>query len=251
LSTPLCVYVKFNGVQCGSPPLRGKVLCYHHARSRTARQSNIVIPTPDSPEAVTYTHHALLQLMLNKKITAGEYRSAVYGLHMTILAMKMSEKCAQQARVTDVSRHVSTDIAFAGPDADPIEKPIVVGARLASPAAELESRDLVLPRSAVGAEPEPINLEPPVELQPNSRTPTALGASVSHSALADPIDLDPMTPLVENAKLTPRPALPPEFKFPQRPLTQEELDDPYVRPTTDALADYLNREYLKRRRMFG
>jgi hypothetical protein len=317
LATPLCVYVKFNGVPCGSPALRGKVFCYHHARSRTARQSNIIIPPPDSPDAMMYTNHALLQLMFNKKITIGEYRAAVQGFRITATLMKMSEKYADAARVTDVSRHIATDIAFAGPDADVEETHVTghdfsradtpnedaalaaganVGARLASPAAipatqvkgcdfshaeapnenaalaadanvaarlaspvisatQVKGREFTRADSsmATGALAPAVNdaapLEPPIELQPHSRSPVALGASVSHSALADPIELDPI--LVENAKLEPRPTPPPEFKFPPRPLTQEELDDPYVRPTSDALADYLNREYLKRRRMFG
>jgi hypothetical protein len=265
LATSLCIYVKFNGVPCGSPSLRGKVFCYHHARSRTARQSNIVIPPPDSPDAVMYTNHALLQLMFNKKITIGEYRAAVHGFRITATLMKMSEKCADATRVTDVSRHIATDIAFAGPDADIQDENVAVGARLASPAAE---EDQVTARDSSRADEGestvalaaavhydvcadlPIaEVEPPIELQPNSRTPAALGATVTHAGLADPINLDPR--LVENAKLEPRPAVPPEYKFPPRPLTQDELDNPYVRPSGDAVRDYLEREYRKRGPRWG
>ena len=255
MPTPLCVYVKFNGVQCGSPALRGKVFCYHHARSRTARQSNIVIAPPDSPDAVMYTIHALTQLMLNAKITVQEYRAAVHGFRVTTTLLRMAAQNADQPRVTHVSRHISSDIAFAGPDADP-EEP-AVGARLASPA---NTANLVIPTEGVspsggttplGSQPaqQAALLDPPIELERNSKT-AALGASVSHAALADHPNLDPA--LKENATIDPRPTLPkPEFKFKPRPLTQEERDNPYVRPSGDAVRDLLERERLRRELRWG
>jgi hypothetical protein len=50
------------------------------------------------------------------------------------------------------------------------------------------------------------------------------------------------------------PAPPPPPPKPPRPapfVRRIDDDEPYLRPTGDAVTDYLNREAIKRRRMFG
>jgi hypothetical protein len=119
---PECHHVRFNGQRCGSPALRGKVYCYYHARVRTAQHSNIVVPEFDSHESAAYAGRTLLQLMLNRKITVGEYRASVYGMRHISNAIANFDTEPKNT-VTEVSRHVAHEIGFAGPDADPEEQP--------------------------------------------------------------------------------------------------------------------------------
>jgi hypothetical protein len=42
-----CLHTKADGVRCGSPALRGKPLCYFHARPGKAPRANAPTPLPD------------------------------------------------------------------------------------------------------------------------------------------------------------------------------------------------------------
>ena len=52
---PECNYYKPDGVRCGSPALRGKRLCYHHNRLRTARKTLPAgMPDPRDEQAMLW-----------------------------------------------------------------------------------------------------------------------------------------------------------------------------------------------------
>jgi hypothetical protein len=341
LATSLCVYVKFNGVQCGSPALRGKVFCYHHARVRNARHTNIVLPAFDSPAAVNYAMHALGQLVLNRKITVQECRAATYALRLASNALDMARKHNEDANaVTDVNRYVAAEISYGVPDADPVldhqetelnwetcklevrnltgevkrrdfsraaseeedrasapderwkngalapctdnlqaglqPRSEPVEARLASPADQNESsfvsgRDLSRAASdqEIGALAPDVRWEngalapcadaQPEGLQPRTSNP-ALAAAVEAAAQSElnagkirDLNLAD-THIPETNLVADMPAPPPPPPKPPRPapfVRRIDDDEPYLRPTGDAVTDYLNREAIKRRRMFG
>src|SRR5437764_5403601 len=56
---PRCHHIRVNGVQCGSPALKGRRLCYFHSRVRITRSSTN-LPILEDVNAV---QHALMQVI--------------------------------------------------------------------------------------------------------------------------------------------------------------------------------------------
>lgn len=68
-SIPQCNFYKPNGARCGSPALRGKRLCYFHARPRPRPRPILPeLPDPHDPMAVlNWTMYGLMKGTLDVK----------------------------------------------------------------------------------------------------------------------------------------------------------------------------------------
>ena len=249
----LCHYVRFDGQQCGSPALRGKVFCYYHARSRSNLQGNIVVPPLDSPEAAAYAGRNLLNLMLNRRITVNELRAAVYCMRF-ISGSIARFNSKPEATVTDVSRHVAHEVAFAGPDAD--QEPTAVDGAVVTSAAAIDHPERA-PESGpsdmdvVARDADAVSAHDFIPVAPPSETPQ-LSAALPDPFIPGPGELDSPADLHQRRPIPPAAKLPPPerespFAFAQDTWRKIEPNDgSYPRRTTDALRDYLEHEYRKR-----
>lgn len=76
---PQCRQVKKDGVRCGSPALRGKKLCYFHARPQPAVPD---VPDPSDAMAVlNWTIQGLMRRTLDSK-TASQIIYSVQQMHL-------------------------------------------------------------------------------------------------------------------------------------------------------------------------
>ena len=76
---PRCHHIRVNGVQCGSPALKGRRLCYFHSRVRVTRSSTN-LPILEDVNAV---QHALMQVittLLEGKVDRQMAGLLLYGL---------------------------------------------------------------------------------------------------------------------------------------------------------------------------
>ena len=81
---PQCHFIKPDGVRCGSPALRGKRLCYFHARRRP-RPRPLVPEVPDPTDALAvlaWTAYGLMKGTLDHK-AAGQL---IYSVQQMTLA---------------------------------------------------------------------------------------------------------------------------------------------------------------------
>ncbi len=62
LVIPQCHFIKADGVRCGSPALRGKRLCYFHARSKP-RPRHVAPEVPDPGDLMAVLHWTAQGLM--------------------------------------------------------------------------------------------------------------------------------------------------------------------------------------------
>jgi hypothetical protein len=69
-----CKHIKFDGVQCGSPSLRGRDHCFYHHRVRRNRKVGVVLPLLENAKAINFaamqTAEALLANNLDRRAAA-------------------------------------------------------------------------------------------------------------------------------------------------------------------------------------
>ncbi|MGH9492396.1 MAG: hypothetical protein ACRD2K_02750 [Terriglobales bacterium] len=82
---PECHWVKKNGVRCGSPALRGKSLCYFHARRPKRRPKRVVPEVPDPNNAMAVLNWTIRGLM-SGKLHHKEAAQIIYGIQQMHLA---------------------------------------------------------------------------------------------------------------------------------------------------------------------
>ena len=64
---PRCHHIRANGVQCGSPSLKGKRLCYFHARVRRTRASK-ELPLLEDANAIQLALMQTMRAILDKSV---------------------------------------------------------------------------------------------------------------------------------------------------------------------------------------
>ncbi|MCU1285204.1 MAG: hypothetical protein JWO13_1554 [Acidobacteriales bacterium] len=78
-----CIHIKPNGVQCGSPALRGKTLCYYHIKPRQARRSiSLEIPDLHEPSAVTYVVNQIMVGLVRGTMATKQASAMLYALQI-------------------------------------------------------------------------------------------------------------------------------------------------------------------------
>ena len=68
---PDCTHIKTNGIRCGSPALRGRALCYYHARPARIRfrQATIfTLPVVNDLETYLYALHLITTALAEDKL---------------------------------------------------------------------------------------------------------------------------------------------------------------------------------------
>jgi hypothetical protein len=69
-----CKHIKFDGVQCGSPALRGREHCFYHHRCRRNRKIGVVLPLLENAKAINFaamqTAEALLCNNLDRRVAS-------------------------------------------------------------------------------------------------------------------------------------------------------------------------------------
>lgn len=80
----LCIEIKKDGVQCGSPALRNNLRCHWHADQHVVRvlNSRAYKDAVLSSDGRLHTINHVLQALLNGKIDAQTAGSALYGIQL-------------------------------------------------------------------------------------------------------------------------------------------------------------------------
>lgn len=82
---PQCQKVKKDGVRCGSPALRGKVLCYFHSRAPKRKPKLLLPQVPNPNNALAVLNWVLRGLMTNQLDTKAASQ-IIYGIQQMHLA---------------------------------------------------------------------------------------------------------------------------------------------------------------------
>lgn len=84
---PLCHHIKDDGVRCGSPALRGKVLCYFHLRQRRLRPARYIPILEDRP-SIQFAATQIVRAVLEDKVDAERLRLMLYALQIATSNLK-------------------------------------------------------------------------------------------------------------------------------------------------------------------
>ncbi len=80
-SIPLCNHIKDDGVQCGSPALRGKGFCYFHQRQRRLRPTRM-IPILEDKNSIQFAATQIVRAVLEDKVDNERLRLMLYALQI-------------------------------------------------------------------------------------------------------------------------------------------------------------------------
>lgn len=87
---PRCMYVKPDGVRCGSPRLKGGELCYTHQRMERARSLRVRMPPLEDPNSIQVAIMEVNRALLDHQITSKDTGLLLYGLK---IAQRNVGKC--------------------------------------------------------------------------------------------------------------------------------------------------------------
>jgi hypothetical protein len=92
-----CIYTKPNGIQCGSPALRGKVRCHYHISEPKMHRLDERLDInsfQDRAQALSDVFHALCE----NRITLERARILLKALHMA-MCVDFREQAAREQRI--------------------------------------------------------------------------------------------------------------------------------------------------------
>ena len=87
---PRCMYVKPDGVRCGSPRMKGGELCYTHQRMDRARSLRVRMPPLEDPNSIQVAIMEVSRALLDHQITSKDAGLLFYGLK---IAARNIDKC--------------------------------------------------------------------------------------------------------------------------------------------------------------
>ena len=104
---PRCHHIRVDGVQCGSPALKGKRLCYFHSRARVTRSSTNLPILEDSNSV----QHALMQVIT--ALIRGTVDREIAGL--LLYALQTASANARRVDFAPLPYYVVRDLTGAVP----------------------------------------------------------------------------------------------------------------------------------------
>jgi hypothetical protein len=86
--TPRCVHLKMDGVQCGSPALKGCAYCYAHARLAMRHPARLALPFLEDANSVQSAIMEVMKGLLDGDIDRKTAGLLLYGLQMATCNLK-------------------------------------------------------------------------------------------------------------------------------------------------------------------
>ena len=95
-----CRHIKSNGIQCGSPALRGAPFCYFHAKVHRPKPKNPIwadleFPLVEDPSAIQISINQVLEAIVCSRLDPRRAGLILYGLQ--IASQNIDRRCARAA----------------------------------------------------------------------------------------------------------------------------------------------------------